>query len=377
MKPTPLLALLLAAVASAAPEPKFRPQEIGQIEIGYGLAIADVDGDGKKDIVLADKTTIQWYQNPSWKKHVIAENLTKEDNVCVAAQDLDGDGKAEIAVGAGWNPGDTVKSGAVFYLIPPADRTQKWEAVKLHHEPTVHRMAWVEVSTGRWDLVVQPLHGVGNKGGVGAGAKLLAYRKPANPKDEWKTEVANDVSHITHNLEPVRWQRHLAQQILTGSKEGIWFNSYADGKWSHTQLTTEPVGELRAGKLPSGAMIATVEPFHGTKSAVYTRDAAGVWQRQQILDGYKDGHAVACADFLGDGSDQVMIGWRGAKPNERGIRLLTPLDEAGKTWRTDVISTDAIAVEDFKAADLDGDGKTDLIVAGRHTKNLMIFWNAR
>ena len=47
MKPTPLLALLLAAVVSAAPEPKFRPQEIGQIEIGYGVAIADVDGDGK------------------------------------------------------------------------------------------------------------------------------------------------------------------------------------------------------------------------------------------------------------------------------------------------------------------------------------------
>jgi hypothetical protein len=69
-----------------------------------------------------------------------------------------------------------------------------------------------------------------------------------------------------------------------------------------------------------------------------------------------------------------MIGWRGVDP---GVRLLTPLDDAGKTWRTDVISTKAIAVEDFKAADLDGDGKPDLVVAGRQTKNLMIFWNAR
>ena len=38
MKPTPLLALLLTSVAFAAPEPKFRLQEIDKVEIGYGLA---------------------------------------------------------------------------------------------------------------------------------------------------------------------------------------------------------------------------------------------------------------------------------------------------------------------------------------------------
>src|SRR5689334_19936892 len=61
----PLALALSAGVAFAAPpEPKFRPQEIDRIQIGYGLAIADVDGDKKPDIILADKKQFVWYQNP-------------------------------------------------------------------------------------------------------------------------------------------------------------------------------------------------------------------------------------------------------------------------------------------------------------------------
>src|SRR4051812_32410557 len=188
--------------------PVFRAQDIDtQIEIGYGLAIADVDGDGKPDILLADKKQFVWYQNPTWTKHVLAENLTTQDNVCIAARDLDGDGKCEIAVGAEWNPSDTVNSGAVFYLIPPADRAQKWEPVKFPKvEPTTHRMKWVrhgkkEDGKPRYDLVVVPLHGRGNKNGEGAGVKVLAYRMPANPRDEWPSEVVCDEMHMTHNFD--------------------------------------------------------------------------------------------------------------------------------------------------------------------------------
>ena len=63
-------------------------------------------------------------------------------------------------------------------------------------------------------------------------------------------------------------------------------------------------------------------------------------------------------------------------PKYPGIKLFTPLDKEGTKWRETVISGKALAVEDIKAADLDGDGKPDIVAAARQTKNLKIFFNA-
>src|SRR5437868_3697029 len=138
------LPVLLAFIH--APQPKFEAQTIDDnISIGYGLALGDVDGDGKTDILLADKKQFVWYRNGDWKKFVMAEKLTEHDNVCITARDINGDGKVEVAVGAQWNPSETSnseQSGAVYYLIRPQDPTQTWKAVELYHEPTIHRMRW-------------------------------------------------------------------------------------------------------------------------------------------------------------------------------------------------------------------------------------------
>ncbi len=56
-------------------EPKFTAQVIDDnVAIGYGLAIGDVDGDGKPDILLADKKQFVWYRNGDWKRFVMIEN---------------------------------------------------------------------------------------------------------------------------------------------------------------------------------------------------------------------------------------------------------------------------------------------------------------
>ena len=376
------LSLLLVSMATAAdpPEFKWRAVEIDQISIGYGLQMADVNGDGKTDIVLADKKTIQWYENPNWSKHVIAKDLTKRDNVCVTARDIDGDGKCEIAVGGQWNYRESLKDGAVFYLIPPADRTQPWTPVKLYNEPSTHRMHWIRTRDNKYQLAVKPLRGRGSVNGDGPGFKLLAYSMPGNPQDDWTHEVVCDFMHLAHNFHPVNWDDDDEEELIVAGKEGVWhFDRLKEG-WDATQLTDEFAGEIRDGKLPGGKrFIVTVEPMHGSKSAVYVQPekAGEKWQLVKVLDeALKDGHALACADYLGVGSDQVVVGWRAMNdPGVPGIKLFTPLSDDGSAWRETPISAEKVAVEDIKVADLNGDGKVDIVAAARQTKNLTIFFN--
>ncbi len=388
MRIIPLLVLVAVLaifnrINAAPPEPLFRVQEIdSNIQIGYGIAVADVDGDGKLDILLADQRSVQWYQNPTWKRHLICENLTERDNVCIAARDLDGDGKAEIAIGAQWNPGETddpAKSGGVFYLIPQKDRTQPWEAVKLHHEPTVHRMHWVHASSGAWDLIVKPLHGRGNRNNAGDGSRVYAYRKPANPRDSWALALVSDFTHASHNFHPIRWSDSPEHEILTAAKEGVFRFGREGEAWKKSQISDVWTGEIRDGRLPNGGrLLGTIEPMHGGTVSIYTgsKSGDGPWKRQVLDDTLKDGHAVVMGDFLGTGSDQIVAGWRAMNPKgSPGVRLYTPLDPEGLNWRTSQISGDSVAIEDIKSADLDGDGKPDLILAGRQTHNLQILWN--
>src|SRR5882724_7744436 len=271
--------------AGEAAVPTFRAVEIdAKVEIGYGVAVADVDGDKKPDILLADKKQIVWYRNPTWQRFVIAEDLTRLDNVCIAAADIDGDGKAEIAVGAGWNPSDTVNSGAVFYLMAPKDRTQKWEPIELPHEPTVHRMRWLRNGSGHFELAVAPLHGRGNQGGEGAGVQILGYAMPADPHDPWKKEVINDSLHMTHNFDLVKWGRQPGGELLVAAREGVFHLVNEGGGWKSRQLAGNGAGEsafagageVRAGKLESGnSFLATIEPMHGDKLVVYTAPEIG------------------------------------------------------------------------------------------------------
>jgi hypothetical protein len=375
-----LIALNLSFVRAELPEFKWEEVTIDTIEIGYGLQLADVDGDGRTDIVLADKRTVQWYQNPSWDKHIIARDLTERDNVCITARDIDGDGKCEIAVGGQWNFRETLQDGAVHYLIPPKDRKQLWSPVKLYNEPSTHRMHWLRGADDTFNLVVKPLRGRGNVDDKGYGLALLEYTRPEDPRSNWESRMVSNFLHQSHNFHPVNWDGDPQEELIIAAREGVWHLDRQGGHWRAKRLTEAFSGEIRDGRLPNDQrFIVTIEPMHGTSSAVYVEpeQPQDLWEQIALLDDeLKDGHALAVADYLGVGSDQVVVGWRGMHPRGvPGIKLFTPTSRDGRQWRATSISGAELAVEDIKSGDLNDDGKPDIVAAGRQTRNLKLFLN--
>jgi hypothetical protein len=121
--------------------------------------------------------------------------------------------------------------------------------------------------------------------------------------------------------------------------------------------------------------------MHGNNLVLYLPpDPAapgGRWKRRILESSLIDGHALACGDFAGLGRDQIAVGWRAMnRPGVRvGIRLFSPVDAAGSEWTSTLVDDNTMACEDLCAADLDGDGRLDLVASGRATRNLKIYFN--
>src|SRR4051812_41930386 len=153
--------LVLAASFARGQDISFKMQEIEtKLGVGYAVLLVDVDGDGKNDIVVVDQTKVVWYKNPTWERRIIIEGGTAADNVCIAAADIDGDGKLDFALGADWKPFNTKSGGTLQWLKRGKTLDEPWSIHPIDTEPTVHRIKFVDIDgTGRPALVLAPLMG--------------------------------------------------------------------------------------------------------------------------------------------------------------------------------------------------------------------------
>ncbi len=161
---------------------RFRTQEIETgLKVGYAVLLADINGDGKPDIVVVDTTRVLWYENPSWKRRTILQGGTAPDNVCIDAYDIDGDGRLDLALGADWKGFHTKDGGTLQWLRRGKTLDEPWTVHPIASEPSVHRVRFADVDgDGRPELVLGPLLGknsTAKSNWMDAPVRMMAFPK--------------------------------------------------------------------------------------------------------------------------------------------------------------------------------------------------------
>lgn len=384
MKTRLIFGVLLGLVSTASaqsPLPGFKTvvldADIGKV--CYAVTLADVDGDGKQDVIALTENRILWYQNPTWEKRVIIENQTPPDNVCIEAHDINGDGQIDFALGAGWT-----KTGTIHWVTRGASLDDHWDVHFIGEERSLHRMRFADVlGTGKPQLVISPLNA-----SVGNGVRLTALEVPEDPINQrWRPTVLDDTLNRMHNHWHLDFDENGQIDTLTASREGVHRFHRHDGQWLREKLgdgadaeapDLRGAGEIKTGRLKDGTMfITTVEPMHGTRLAVYLppTDGEESWRRYVIDDGFERGHAIWTADLNGDGNDEIVFG-HSDTPLTYGVIAYQVSNESPSHWQKHVIDAGGMATEDLVVGDLNGDGRPDIVAGGRSTHNLKLYINS-
>jgi hypothetical protein len=373
-----VLAAGIGALASGAALPEFRATTpISGLKSGYQLVLVDMNKDGKKDLIVVDERAndIAWYENPTWTRHVILENVPRVINL--DPLDLDGDGIPEIALAHNFETSPERSVGNVLILKSGPDPTEKWTAKQIDQVPTAHRVRWIQTTRGGDPiLLVAPLVGPQSKSPKrGDGTPIYAYRQP----DYARTTISSDLTGVLHSIAPVDWSGKGPQSLLTASFDGIsLLRPRLEGSWKrHAIADGDPrrcpqcgSSEIKMGYLGKRKFLAAIEPWHGNQVVVYLSVKKG-WKRIVLDDTMVNGHALAVGDLDGDGRDEIVAGFRG-----KGYKLsVFQADSGGEKWTRTILDNGGVAAADCKIDDLNGDGLMDIACSGASTGNVKIYEN--
>ena len=342
---------------------------------GYQVVACDVNNDGKLDLIAlaSGMSELVWFENPGWQRHVIATGLSRMINL--AAWDFDGDGIPEIALASGFSPNALQSVGKLAILHHKGDPRELWEMKEIDQLPTSHRLRWADIDgTGRKVLVNAPLSAANATAPDYRGHVPLVYYDPA----DWKRKMISDAEEgIVHGIFVTDWDHTGRDSVLIGGFLGIHLYRFGkDTQWSRSEIAKGdpapwPKGgnsDIAVGSLKRKRFIAAIEPWHGNQVVVY-REAHGRWNREVIDDTLLDAHTVVTADFDHDGSDEIVVGFRG-KPY--GVYLYR-FD--GHRWNRQILDAGDMSAAACVAADLDGDGRPDIACIGSTTYNLKWYRN--
>ena len=125
----------------------------------YQVEVADVNGDRRPDVIAVGGNTCAWYENPTWKKRIVSTGKQTPGIISSATADLDGDGKAEIAIAYEFEM-NRPTIGKLLMAEQGTGPDDPWTLIPIADVDSIHRLRWGDVDGDkRLDLVVAPIFG--------------------------------------------------------------------------------------------------------------------------------------------------------------------------------------------------------------------------
>jgi hypothetical protein len=352
----------------------------------WSVEAVDANADGNLDLIAMGETKVFAFTAPSWTQSVLADTKEPKLLYCVAL-DADQDGDLDVALGR--------------YQVPWINYRQARETGKAVPEPkgADFSVAWIEnirSVSGEWplhtiDREINGIHGlwVGDVNrdssvdlisdsimGPSFPKSLVWFEAPARGQKTFKRHVITkgDADGRPHYLDFADMNGDGRGDVLLGDSGGgtftWWENPKSSGDaWIKHQIAKENgATNVRAVDVNNDGKLDVVGSC-GHGKGVFWFEAPN-WNKHPVQADLADPHALAIGDFDADSDLDVAA----ASFTALVVRWYES-DGKGNFTAHEIDTGNKQQAYDLKAVDVDRDGRTDLILAGRESRNAVFYRN--
>lgn len=367
-----LLFLWCSTVYEAGAQPpvkslvQFKKHVVSARFVSEGVAVADVNRDGRKDIMAG----AYWFEAPSWKQHVLHNDTSDAPNGYSSSflnfsLDVNNDGWIDLLRFA--VPGGVCR----WYENPKKSGNTIWKGHTILEKAGIESPAFVDVDgDGRKDIICNDI----------TSQQVVWLRAPLLKKDtSWQKFVISDhpgraTHQFTHGL---GWGDINGDGINDVIIRTGWWEGAADKTTSHWKFHEANLGDdcanmfvIDADKDGDADVVSSSAHRFGLW---WHEQTPGGWITHEISKLFSQSHALAMNDINGDGQPDLISGKRylahlKGDPGTDDPSVLYWFEyQPGKQpqWMAHQVDDDSGIGNNFVVEDINGDKLPDIIISNK------------